>query len=150
MAICLRYCDSYDQAVEVVNDGFLKVFTKLEMYNKDKSFKGWLRRIMVNSSIDQFRREQKHRGLDNIESQHALSSMPSAENKISYDEVIYQIQLLSPAYRAVFNLYAIDGYTHQEIGKMLNISVGTSKSNLSRARSQLQKALKKTYKDEFA
>lgn len=105
---------------------------------------------MVNSSIDNFRKEKKHRMLDNIEGEHVLSSVPSAEDKISYDEVIYQIQLLSPAYRAVFNLYAIDGYTHQEISEMLGISIGTSKSNLSRARKQLQKALKKTYKDEFA
>ena len=69
---------------------------------------------------------------------------------MSFDEVVYQIQLLSPSYRAVFNLYVIDGYKHHEIGKLLNISVGTSKSNLSRARMQLQKALKKVYNDELA
>lgn len=150
MSICLRYCGNYDQAVEVVNDGFLKVFTKLEMYNMKRSFKGWLRRIMINSAIDHYRKEQKHRGLDNIESQNTMSMMPSAVEKISYDEVVHQIQLLSPSYRAVFNLYAIDGYSHQEISDKLGISVGTSKSNLSRARKQLQKALNKIYRDEFA
>lgn len=150
MAICLRYCKDYDQAVEVVNDGFLKVFTKLEMYNTGKSFKGWLRRIMINSSIDHYRKEQKHQGMDDIESQNITSPMPSAVENISYDEVIKQIQSLTPAYRAVFNLYAIDGYTHQEIGDMLGISTGTSKSNLSRARKQLQNALTKLYKDELA
>jgi RNA polymerase sigma-70 factor (ECF subfamily) len=150
MAIGLRYCKNYDQAVEVVNDGFLKVFTKLEMYNTGKSFKGWLRRIMINSSIDHYRKERKHQGMDDIESQNITSSMPSAVENISYDEVIKQIQSLTPAYRAVFNLYAIDGYTHQEIGDMLGISTGTSKSNLSRARKHLQNALTKLYRDELA
>ena len=150
MAICLRYSKNYHQAVEVVNDGFLKVFTKLKMYNTEKSFKGWLRRIMINSSIDHLRKEQKHQGLDDIESQNITSSAPSALENISYDEVIRQIQFLTPAYRTVFNLYAIDGFTHQEISVMLGISIGTSKSNLSRARKQLQKALNNIYRDELA
>ncbi|GJM30306.1 MAG: DNA-directed RNA polymerase sigma-70 factor [Cyclobacteriaceae bacterium] len=150
MAICLRYCNNYEQAVEVVNDGFLKVFTKLNLYNTNKSFKGWMRRIMINSAIDHYRKEQKHFGLIDIERHHSASQEPSAIQKMNYDDVIQQIQLLSPSYRAVFNLYAIDGYSHQEIGELLNISVGTSKSNLSRGRKQLQKALRKVYRDELA
>lgn len=134
----------------MVNDGFLKVFTKLGMYNPEKSFKGWIRRIMINSAIDHYRKEQKHKGLANVEHYDAASFTPTVIQKMSYDEVIVQIQQLSPAYRAVFNLYVIDGYKHQEIGEMLNISVGTSKSNLSRARTQLKKALTQVHKDEFA
>ena len=150
MAICLRYSDDYEQAVEVVNDGFLKVFTKLHKYNTKMSFKGWIRRIMINSAIDHYRKERKHLGHDSTDHYQAASYAPSIEQKMSYDEVIQQIQQLSPSYRTVFNLYVIDGYKHHEISKILNISEGTSKSNLSRARALLQKALIKLYKDELA
>ena len=150
MAICLRYSDNYQQAVEIVNDGFLKVFTKLDKYNTNKSFKGWVRRIMINSAIDHFRKEQKYAGTDSIDNHETASFAPTAVQNLSYDEVIQQIQKLSPSYRAVFNLYVIDGYKHHEISEILNISIGTSKSNLSRARSLLQRALLNTYKDELA
>jgi len=150
MAICLRYCSNYQQAVEVVNDGFLKVFTKLEMYNTQKSFKGWVRRIMINSSIDLYRKELKHSGLNTIDHLTNPASEPSVVQSMTYDEVVQQIQRLTPSYRAVFNLYVIDGYSHQEIAEMLNISVGTSKSNLSRARKYLQQELIKLYHDELA
>ncbi len=149
MAICLRYCNNYDRAVEVVNDGFLKIFTKLDKYNPDKSFKGWVRRIMINSAIDHYRKEQKHTALNTQEHYEAASFAPTVIQKMTYDEMIHQIQLLSPSYRAVFNMYVIDGYKHQEISELLKISIGTSKSNLSRARKQLQKALKKVYRDEL-
>jgi len=150
MAICLRYSDGYEQAVEVVNDGFLKVFTKLSMFNTSKSFEGWIRRIMINSAIDYYRKERKHANLSTLHQVNSTSRSPTAIQKMSFDEVVHQIQLLSPSYRAVFNLYVIDGYKHREISELLNISVGTSKSNLSRAREHLQKALKKVYKDELA
>jgi RNA polymerase sigma-70 factor (ECF subfamily) len=150
MAICLRYCNNYQQAVEIVNEGFLKIFIKLKLYNTQKSFKGWIRRIMINCAIDHYRREQKHFGMNDVEHVNSVSQEPSPLQKMHYDELIQQIQLLSPSYRAVFNLYVIDGYSHLEIGELLNISVGTSKSNLSRARKQLQKALSKVYKDELA
>lgn len=150
MAICLRYSNNYDQAVEIVNDGFLKVFTKLAMYNPQKSFKGWVRRIMINSAIDHYRKEQKHSGQTELDNHNAASVAPTVIQQMSFDEVVHQIQLLSPSYRAVFNLYVIDGYKHKEIGELLNITEGASKSNLSRARMHLQKALKKLYKDELA
>jgi len=150
MAICLRYSNNYERAVEVVNDGFLKVFTKLDMYDPNKSFKGWIRRIMINSAIDHYRKEQKHSGQNSIEHYEAASFAPTIIQTMTYDEVVHQIQLLSPSYRTVFNMYVIDGYKHQEIGEILKISVGTSKSNLSRARMLLQKALRNLYKDEFA
>ena len=97
-----------------------------------------------------YRKELKHFGLTGLEHVDSVSSEPSAIEEISYDEVIQQIQQLSPSYRAVFNLYVIDGYNHQEIAQLLNISVGTSKSNLSRARGHLQKELNRLYKDELA
>lgn len=147
----MRYGNGYDHAVEIVNDGFLKVFTKLEMYNTQKSFKAWLRRIMINSAVDHYRREVKHgAGRQNIDDFDQPSGRENALDKIAFDEVLHQIQLLPPSYRAVFNLFVFDGFKHEEIGAMLNISTGTSKSNLSRARAHLQNALEKIYKDELA
>ncbi len=151
MSICLRYGSNYDHAVEIVNDGFLKIFNKIGMYNPKRSFRGWLRRIMINSAIDHYRKEVKHE--TNRQSGEYLQQVSQNESitpKMAYDEVILQIQKLSPSYRAVFNLYVIDGYKHREISKILKISVGTSKSNLSRARNQLQAALKQIFKDELA
>lgn len=151
MSICMRYGHGYDHAVEIVNDGFLKVFTKLEMYNPEKSFKAWVRRIMINSAVDHYRKEIKHgSNHQDIDQYHQVSSNETVIDKMAFDDIIHQIQQLSPSYRAVFNLYVIDGYKHEEIGEMLNISIGTSKSNLSRARLQLRVALKKTSTDELA
>lgn len=151
MSICMRHGNGYENAVEIVNDGFLKVFTKLEMYNPKKSFKAWVRRIMINSAIDHYRKELKHRSNHyDINKFDQVSVKETAIDKMAFDEVVFQIQRLSPSYRAVFNLYVFEGFKHEEIGAMLNISAGTSKSNLSRARSLLQTALRKNYKDELA
>ncbi len=151
MSICLRYGQGYDHAVEIVNDGFLKVFTKLDMYNSQKSFKAWLRRIMINSAVDHYRKEIKHEsGHQSIEGLNKASARENVLDKMAFDEVVHQIQLLPPSYRAVFNLFVFEGFKHEEIGKMLNISEGTSKSNLSRARAHLQRALGKIYNDELA
>lgn len=147
----MRYGNGYDHAVEIVNDGFLKVLTKLEMYNTKKSFKAWVRRIMINSAVDHYRKELKHesghRGIDDFDQ---ASDEENALDKIAYDDVLHQIQQLPPSYRTVFNLFVFEGFKHEEIGEMLCITTGTSKSNLSRARAQLQKALGKIFRDELA
>ncbi len=151
MSICLRYGHGYENAVEIVNDGFLKVFTKISMYNPDKSFRAWMRRIMINTAVDHYRKESKHQlNRYDVSDYDQPSNQENAIDKMAFDEVIQEIQQLSPSYRTVFNLYVMDGFKHEEIGEMLGISVGTSKSNLSRARAQLQKALRKKYKDELA
>jgi len=124
-----------------VNDGFIKIFTKLDKYSKGLSFKGWLRRVMINSSIDYFRRNEKHyHSLDISHGQYETAS-ETILDKLAEDEIIAAIQRLPPSYRMVFNLYVIEGYKHEEIANQLNISTGTSKSNLSIARSKLQKIL---------
>jgi RNA polymerase sigma factor (sigma-70 family) len=150
MAICDRYTNKQDDALEILNDGFLKVFKEIHHYQpayKDviSSFKGWLRKIMVYTAIDHFRKNQKHKmvtQLDPVEYQMATNSA-DAIDKISYDEIIRAIQDLSPGYRTVLNLFIIEGMSHDEIGEKLDISTGTSKSNLSKARKQLQKILSK-------
>lgn len=150
MAICDRYAGKMDDAIEILNDGFLKVFKEIHHYQPAytdvvSSFKGWVRKIMVYTAIDHYRKNQKHKmvtQLDPLEYQMATTSA-NAVDKLSYDEIIRAIQDLSPGYRTVFNLFVIDGLSHDEIADKLDISTGTSKSNLSKARKQLQKILYK-------
>ena len=156
MSVCDRYTNNQDDAVEILNDGFLKVFKEIHRYQPAYadvvgSFMGWLRKIMVYTAIDHFRRNQKHRftaELDNGIIQIA-SGGEDALDKISYDEIIRSIQKVTPGYRTVFNLFVIEGFSHEEIAEKLGISVGTSKSNLSKARKQLQKILLKEKKNPW-
>jgi len=144
MSICVRYCRSMEESKEIVNDGFMKVFQKIDQHATESSFKAWLRKIMINSSIDHYRKEVKHHhhtDIDQMKIQGIANN--SALDDLSYAELIGMIQSLSPGYRAVFNLYVIDGFTHQEIGEILSISEGTSKSNLMKARGNLKKMIEK-------
>ena len=148
MAVCDRYTNNQDDAVEILNDGFLKIFKEIHRYKPAysdvvSSFKGWLRKIMVYTAIDHFRKNHKYAftaELDNGVIQ-VSSQTESALDKISYEEIIRAIQKLTPGYRTVFNLFVIEGFTHDEISEKLGISTGTSKSNLAKARRQLQKIL---------
>ena len=148
MAICDRYANRQEDAVEILNDGFLKIFREIHHYKPAytdviSSFKGWLRKIMVYTAIDHFRKNQKHQmitQLDNVV-YHVPTINEDAIEKLSYEEIIRAIQELSPGYRTVFNLFIIEGLSHDEIARHLGISTGTSKSNLSKARRQLQKIL---------
>ena len=148
MSICDCYAGNEDDALEIMNDGFLKIFKEINHYkpaytNEINSFKGWLRKIMVYTSIDHFRKNQKHKVVGELEPSlvYTVANEQTAVDKISYDEIIKFIQLLSPAYRTVLNLFILEGFSHEEISDRLGISVGTSKSNLAKARKQLQKIL---------
>jgi RNA polymerase sigma-70 factor (ECF subfamily) len=148
LAICDRYTSKQDDAVEILNDGFLKIFREIHRYQPAysdviSSFKGWLRKIMVYTAIDHFRKNQKHQAVGQLDNMvfHVPSYSEDALDKISYEEIIKAVQELSPGYRTVFNLFVIDGWSHEEIANHLGISTGTSKSNLSKARKQLQKLL---------
>jgi RNA polymerase sigma factor (sigma-70 family) len=157
MAICDRYTNSQDDAMEILNDGFLKVFREIHHYSPAyadvvSSFKGWLRKIMVYTAIDHFRKYHKHRMVVDIDP--VIMEVPShgedAVSRLSYAEIIRGIQDLSPGYRTVLNLFIIEGLSHDEIAAQLGISTGTSKSNLSKARRQLQKILFKKNEIEIA
>lgn len=142
MGVCTRYCKTVDEAKEVMNDGFMKVFLKIDQYNPSTSFHGWLKVIMINTAIDHYRKERKHYHYTLLErASDSTSPTPSVLDDLAHEELISLVQKLSPAYRAVFNLYVIDGYTHEEIARMLSISVGTSKSNLAKARENLKRML---------
>lgn len=157
MSVCDRYTSREEDASEILNDGFIKIFKEIHHFKPAyadviSSFKGWLRKIMVYTAIDHFRKNNKHQHV--IELETAIMQLPvQAENafdKISYDEIIRFIQDLSPAYRTVLNLFIVEGFSHDEIARHLDISVGTSKSNLAKARKQLQKILYHKNKTLFA
>ncbi len=143
MGICLRYSSNRYDARIIVNDGFLKVFNNLYKFDSEKPFNPWLGRIMSNTAIDHYRSELKHMNLLDISDVDEVFESAAIESKLHYEELIKLIQELPPSYRTVFNLYAIDGFTHEEISKKLKISVGGSKSNLFKARKKLQELLKK-------
>lgn len=153
MAICDRYAKRSEDSIEIYNDGFLKIFKEIHRYKPSyadeiNSFKGWIRKILIYTAIDHCRKYNKHYFTAEMET--SLIYLPAdnvtAFDAMSYDEIIRAIQNLSPAYRTVLNLFIIDGFSHEEIADQLGISTGTSKSNLYKARQQLQRILKKDNK----
>ena len=158
LSICLRYLPDRDTALEAVNDGFLKVFQELPHFEVDRypdlagSLRGWLHRFMVRSAIDQFRathRHAFHARLDEVAPTHAAAEH-SPLDTLSFEELLLLIKQLPPACRAVFNLHVIDGYSHEEIAAQLHVSVGTSKSNLFKARAYLKDILKRNHHHAYA
>ncbi|WP_262510917.1 RNA polymerase sigma factor [Pedobacter cryoconitis] len=141
MAICRRYALNDFDAAEVLNDGFLKVFTHIEKYDPEKPFKPWLARIITNTAIDHYRMNLKFSDHDDVNDHEEIGQAASIYEQLAYKDLLVLVQTLSPAYRTVFNLYAIDGYSHEEIASLLKISTGTSKSNLFKARQQLREKL---------
>jgi len=148
MSICSIYTTNYEDSVEILNDGFLKIFKEIYRYQPSYadhvlSFKGWLRKIMLYTSIDHFRKNHRHRFTKELDSEVAWRSAEgeNALDRISYKEIVRSMQKLTPGYRIIFNLFIIENFSHEEISKRLGISVGTSKSNLARGRKQLQKIL---------
>ena len=142
MSICLRYSHSRTEAEEMVNDGFLKVFTHIGRYDSDQEIKAWMSRIFVNTAIDHFRKNKKHYQQDDIDQAFDLASgSEDALEALSAEEIMVLIQNLAPTYKITFNLYVMEGFKHHEIADRLGISEGTSKSNLAIARAKLKRAL---------
>lgn len=141
MKICLRYTGTHTEATEVLNDGFFKVFTHIEKYDNNWPFKTWLGKIMYNASIDYYRANLKWRQMDTLNKQDYNSEEITVEHKLGYEDLLSMIRQLPPVYRMVFNLYAIDGYSHEEIAQVMGIEAGTSRSNLYKARLKLQQML---------
>lgn len=150
MSISLRYAGNRDEASEILNDSFMKIFSNLKKFDLQKPFKPWLRKILVNTSINHY--HKKRREIRVEEMQKAKNEWDSEKilSGISYQEVIGLLQKLPPAYRTVFNLYVIEGYTHEEIAGMLNIATGTSKSNLYKAKEQLKLILSDFFETDYA
>lgn len=155
LKVVFRYIYKYDNAVDVVNDGYVKLFRNFSSFkcdnpeDVDKVFMGWLRRIMANTAIDELRRQNLMPDIGAIPEDvwEEPDKSGEADQKIIYKELVSQIKKLPPSYRLVFNMYVIDGFTHQEIADQIGISVGTSKSSLSKARIHLQNYLKQEEKE---
>jgi RNA polymerase sigma-70 factor (ECF subfamily) len=138
MGICLRYASNRNEAAEVMNQGFFKVFNHIDRFDMQRPFKAWLGRIMMNASIDYYRANLKMAYTEDLDKAEHLTDGELVDRNLNYEDLLAMVQQLPQAYRTVFNLFAIDGYSHEEIGDMLNISVGTSKSNLHKARQKLK------------
>lgn len=146
--VCLRYAIDDDTAQDYLQEGFIRVFNNLDKFRFEGSFEGWIRRIVVNTALEKLRKVDVIK--NSVEVEKALFTTDDVEqvmDQINAGELLQLIQTLPTGFRTVFNLYAIEGYTHQEIGKMLHISEGTSKSQYSRARQWLQLRLNKKEKE---
>jgi len=151
LKIVFRYIYRYEKAVDVVNDGYVKIFMNMHRFqfsqpeNLEMILMGWMRKIMINTAIDFLRKNNFLPEIGAIEETIWIEDRSqSSDQAMLYKELVSQVKKLPPAYRTVFNMYIIDGFTHQEIANQLGISVGTSKSNLSKARDILQKIVKKS------
>jgi RNA polymerase sigma factor (sigma-70 family) len=143
MSVALRYSSARTEAEEILNESFFKVFSKIDQYDENNEFKKWFRSILINTSIDYHRKYKKLKTISSEKPESLEVDHNTAWEGLLYEDLLKVIQLLSPGYRVVFNLYAIDGYKHQEIAEQLNISVGTSRSNYAKARKLLQGHLEK-------
>jgi len=141
MSLCMRYAGTLEEAQEVMNDGFMKVFQYIKNFDAQRPFRPWLKRILINTAIDFFHKNRKQVPVVGLDHGLEQSGPDVLQEGLSYQELVALVQQLPPAYRTVFNLRAIEGYTHQEIAQMLGISEGTSKSNYARAKEKLQKSL---------
>ena len=144
MGVCLRYSSNQDDALDILHEGFIKILNNIHKYQPGTSLIAWMRRIIVNTAIDYYRMQSRRRTED-LETAYTVHSRePDALSQLSVQEIIRCIQQLSPAYRSVFNLYVIEGFSHREISELLEITESTSRSNLVKARSKLKDMLATT------
>lgn len=147
LSVCQRYSKDYDEAVGLMNEGFVKVFCNIAKYRPERSLESWIKRIMINNAIDHYRKMKKHRHHQDIDVvyDHGVEGNVLAELEAA--EILKLVQELPPAYRTVFNLFVIEGLSHREIAEQLGVSEGTSKSNLSKARAKLKNKLQILYRE---
>ena len=146
MSVCMRYAGSTDEAADMLNEGFLKVFSNLHKYENSGSFEAWLKRVVCNAALDYRRKYDKNIALvdiDEIQDSHLSDySVNDAISRISSNEIIGLIQQLPPVTRIVFNMFVFEGFSHREIADQLNISENTSAWHVNQARSRLKETLK--------
>lgn len=140
--VCLRYAGNAEEAEDILQEGFIKVFNKISSYRGEGSFEGWVRRIFVNTAIEHFRKKIYLQPITETEENTVEGKYLSVLDNLAEKDIVQLIQQLSPGYRTVFNMYVVEGYTHKQIAEMLGISEGTSKSQLSRAKLILQELIK--------
>ena len=147
MSICFRYVHSHEEAREMLNMGFMKILYNLEKYEPQVSFKAWARKVMINVLIDEYRKEKRHheviRYVETYNEESENAELNEAMVKMNVDQIHALIMKLPPVSQKVFNLYAVDGYSHKEISGMLNMSEGTSKWHLNFSRGKLKEMIQK-------
>ncbi len=144
MGVCYRYATDQDEAQDLLQDGFIKIFEKLDKYSGIGSFEGWMRRIVVNTALDNIRKNKKFQLHSNIEdNDYKVPSNDYIEERLAAEDLIQILQSIPVGYKTIFNLYAIEGYSHKEIAEQLNISTSTSKSQYSRAKALLREKITK-------
>jgi len=149
MVVCMRYSINTEEAKDILHDGFIKIFNKLPGFKNEGSLEGWVRRIIVNNAIDHVRRKKEiyisydnTNLVDNINSENNEEINEQMLVKVKAELLLRLIQKLTPAYRTVFNMYVIENYSHKEIAEILGINIGTSKSNLAKAKIKLREFYK--------
>jgi len=142
MGVGLRYLNDRDDALEVVNDSFIKVFKSIGSFKNEQNFKPWLRKIVVNTALDRRRKDLKHQNQTDLENAEQISFAPQAIANLNLQDILKLLDSLPYVQRTVFNMYEIDGYNHEEIGELLEISASSSRVNLSRAKEKLREALR--------
>lgn len=149
LGVCLRYSNDRETARDLLQDGFIKIFTNIGTYSGSGSFEGWMRRIFVNCALEQLRRNDVLRDASDLDNSAELTEpAASVMDRLSAEELMAVIQKLPAGFRTVFNLFAIEGYSHKEIGVLLNITESTSRSQYTRARQLLQRTIKDLYQNE--
>ncbi len=139
MSVCLRYATSRDDALEILNDGFMKVFENISKHDQERPFKSWFRKILVNTALDRFRAGKRFR-VSTVNEEVEVAGEPELSRWMEAEEILSLLSGLPDLYRLIFNLYEVEGYSHDEIAGMLDIAPGTSRSNLSRAKTMLRKS----------
>ena len=141
--ISLKYSRNYQDAEDTLQDSFLIIFDKIKQYNNKGSFEGWLKRIVINTALQKYRKKNHLQLIKEVSDTEEVVEVDFEDTHLDIGFLLKLVQELPDKYRLVFNLYVLDSYSHREISKMLNISEGTSKSNLSRARKKLKEKLEK-------
>ena len=145
-AVCLRYMGDREAAEDILQDGFVTLFSKLDSYSGEGSFEGWSRKIFVNTALMSLRKKDALKNTEDVDvAWNITSDDPTAIQKIGYNELLKMIASLPPGFRTVFNMYVVEGYSHKEIAEELGISETTSRSQLQRARMLLQSKIKERY-----
>ncbi len=145
LAVCMRYAKDRAEAEDMLQEGFLKVFQSIEKFKGEGSFEGWIRRIMIYNAINHYKHRMRTFKEDLDATNYDAPYHDDIVDKISVKEIIALVQHMPEGYRMVFNLYAIEGYTHKEISEQLGIAIGTSKSQYARAKQLMQQMLAKHY-----
>lgn len=145
LSVCMRYTNNQQEALDVLHDGYIKVFRNMSKYKPGTSLTAWIKRIMINTSIDNYRKRVRLRTADIDDAYYLKEKSPDVVSQLSAKEILESLQELSLTYRTVFSLFVIEGFAHKQIAKKLNISESTSRSNLVKARSKLKVILSKRH-----